>query len=293
MSSDLLNGGSVLAVIAEKSQDEVLEWLRQALSTGLFPVSGVVALKQKIVEVLVLFGLLEREDALHDDEKDDACGEQVDLGAIVGLAFLNLWSHVGHGSSVRLEIVDFPEGGKAEISNFKVHGFVDKDVFKFQISVDDTFSVHVLEYVAHLRQKETATVFTHTSEGLAKIKEQTSSNELEENVDKVADFSARWLNNSAVRAITNNLDDIWVLKSLKDLDFLLNGLDRVGISLQELLTKKLESDTFGWVVNFTGQIHFRSVSLAERLENVILSVENWVLTSFSVHLVNDFGLLLF
>ena len=91
--------------------------------------------------------------------------------------------------------------------------------------------MHVLEHIAHLREEETAAVFTHASKSLAQVEEETTSDELEENVDQIADFSAGRLYNTSIRAITNNLNDIWVLKSLQDLDFLLNGLDRVGVSL--------------------------------------------------------------
>jgi len=198
MSSDLLNSGSVLAIVTEESQDEVLEWLRQALSASLLPVSGVVTLEEKIVEVLVFFGFFEWEDALHDDEQDDARGEHVDLGAIVVLALLDLWSHVCHGTSVRLEIVDFSEGGEAKICNLEVHVIINEDVFKFQVSVNNTLSMHVLEHIAHLVEEETATVLAHAAKGLAKIEEQTASDELEENIDQIADFSARRFNDASI-----------------------------------------------------------------------------------------------
>ena len=198
MSSDLLNSGSVLAIVTEESQDEVLEWLGQALSTGLFPVSGVVTLEEKVVEILVFFGFFEWEDALHDDEQDDACGEHVDLGAIVVLALLNLWCHVCHGSSVRLEIVDFPEGGEAEICNLEIHVVIDEDVFKFQISVNDTLSMHVLEHIAHLVEEETAAVLAHAAERLAQVEEQTASDELEENIDQIANFSTGRFNDTTI-----------------------------------------------------------------------------------------------
>jgi len=73
MSSDLSDTWSVFAFVTEKSQDEVLEGFGQVLTTSLFPVSGVITLEKKIVEVLILFGFFEWEDALDDDEEDDAC----------------------------------------------------------------------------------------------------------------------------------------------------------------------------------------------------------------------------
>jgi len=94
--------------------------------------------------------------------------------------------------------MNFPEGGEAEISDFEVHVVVDEDVFKFQVSVNDTLAVHVLEHIAHLREEETAAVFAHASKSLAQVEKETTGNELEKNVNEVADFSARWFHNFAV-----------------------------------------------------------------------------------------------
>ena len=190
MSSDVCDGGSVLAIVAEKLKDEILKGVGQVLSTGLLPVGGIVALEEQVVEILVLFGLLEWEDALDNDEQNDTSGEHVDLSTVVVLAFLDLGSHVGHGASVRLQIVDFSEGSKAEIGDLQIHALIDQDVFKFEVSVNDSFSVHVLENITHLRKEETATVFSHSSESLTEIKEETAGNKLEKNVNEVANLSS-------------------------------------------------------------------------------------------------------
>jgi hypothetical protein len=231
MSSDLCNGGSGLAFVAEESQDEILERFGQVLTTGLLPVSGVVALKKQIVEILILLGLLEWEDALDNDEQDDTSGEHVDLSTVVGLALLDLRSHVGHRASVRLQIVDFSEGGKAKIGDLQVHVLINQDVFKFEVSVNDALAVHVLKHITHLRKEETATILAHTSKSLAEVEEEAAGDELEENVNKIANLSSRWLYDSTIGAITNNLNDIWMLKSLQDLDLLLDSLDGVSVSL--------------------------------------------------------------
>jgi len=46
-------------------------------------------LAEEVVEVLIFFGLFEREDSLDDDEQDDSCGENIDFSAIILLAFCN------------------------------------------------------------------------------------------------------------------------------------------------------------------------------------------------------------
>ena len=64
--------GAKVAVIAEELEDEVLEFITQTSAVDLLEVSVVLVREKQVVEVFLLAGLLEREDALHDNEKDDA-----------------------------------------------------------------------------------------------------------------------------------------------------------------------------------------------------------------------------
>jgi len=72
MSSDLFDIGAKVAVIAEELEDEVLEFITQTSAVDLLEVSVVLVREKQVVEVFLLAGLLEGEDALHDNEKDDA-----------------------------------------------------------------------------------------------------------------------------------------------------------------------------------------------------------------------------
>jgi len=69
--SDLLKGWSLLAVIAEDAQDQVLELRGKTFSANFLPVVLSFALAEEVVEVLVFLGLFEREDSLDDDEQDN------------------------------------------------------------------------------------------------------------------------------------------------------------------------------------------------------------------------------
>lgn len=100
MLSDLLDSWSLLAIIAEDLEDEVFEVIREFGSANFLPILFELPVHDQIIEVLVFFGLLEGEDALNDDEEDHTSGEHVDLLAVVHLALLDLWGHVGHGTSV-------------------------------------------------------------------------------------------------------------------------------------------------------------------------------------------------
>ena len=72
MGSDLLDVGSEVAVVAEEFEDEVLEVGAEASAVNLLEVSVVLVLEQQVVEIFLLAGLLEGEDALDNDEQNDA-----------------------------------------------------------------------------------------------------------------------------------------------------------------------------------------------------------------------------
>lgn len=58
--------------------------------------------KDQVVEILFSARLFERENSLHDNEKNHGEGEQIDLCTVVLFALLNLGSHIGHGATIAL-----------------------------------------------------------------------------------------------------------------------------------------------------------------------------------------------
>lgn len=58
--------------------------------------------------------------------------------------------------------------------------------------------MHVLEHIAHLVEEETAAVLAHAAERLAQVEEQTASDELEENIDQIANFSTGRFNDTTI-----------------------------------------------------------------------------------------------
>ena len=62
----------------------------------------------------------------------------------------------------------------------------------------DILALHVAKNVEHLVKEESASVFAHSSASLAKVKEKTTWNVLEEDVDEVLDLSARWFLDVAI-----------------------------------------------------------------------------------------------
>ena len=100
------------------------------MASNLLPVLFMLPVDDKVVEIFVFLSFLEWENTLDDNEKDDTSREHIDLLSVVSLPLLNFWSHVSHGTSVGLKLVDFLVGSKAEISNFKVHAIVNQNVLK-------------------------------------------------------------------------------------------------------------------------------------------------------------------
>jgi len=125
--------------------------------------------QKEVVEVLLFAGFLEGEDALYDNEDDYANAKQVNLGSIVGLSLLDLGSHVSHGASVRLEVVDAFVASETEIGNFQIKIVVYKNVLELEVTMHAAEVVHVLNCVDHLAHKEAASVLSHSTHGLAKV----------------------------------------------------------------------------------------------------------------------------
>lgn len=190
---DLLDSWSLGWVIAEHFEDQIFEFVGEALAADLVPVLLELALEDQVVEVLVFLGLLEWEDALHDNEEDHTGGEHIDLLSVISFALLNFGSHVGHSTSVGIKLVDFLVGGEAKVCHLEVQVIVNEDVLQLEISVDDALGLHVTDDLAHLGEEESAIIFAHSTDGLAEIEEETSSDVLKKNVNEVVDLSSGWL----------------------------------------------------------------------------------------------------
>lgn len=101
------------------------------MSSNLLPILIKLVVNNKVVEIFVFLCFFEWENTLNNNEKDDTSGEHIDFLSVVGFALLDFRSHVGHGTSVGLKLVDFLVGSKAEISNFKFHVIINQNIFKF------------------------------------------------------------------------------------------------------------------------------------------------------------------
>jgi len=115
---ELLHGVALVAIVAEKASDQVLEVSRQSITVHLLKVGFNFASHEQVVEELFLASLLKRENTLYDNEQNHCYREEVNLSAVVGLALLDFRSHVSHSSTVRFQVLDALVASKTKISNF-------------------------------------------------------------------------------------------------------------------------------------------------------------------------------
>jgi len=80
----------------------------------------------------------------------------------------------------------------------------------------------------------------------------------------------------SIRTVAEDVYNVVMLKSLKNLDFLLNRLDRVSISLKEFFSQKFQGNSFA-ILQRLSQVDFRGVAFSEGGEDFVFVVENWVL----------------
>jgi len=145
------------------------------------------------------------------------------LGAVVGLALLDLRGHVGHGASVGLQVLDALVASESEVSHFQVELFVHQNVLELEVAMAAPEVVHVVERVNHLVHEEAASIFSHRAHGLAQVEEQAPLDVLHHNEDQVGDNPSRRLDHLAGVSEILHSDDAVVVEVLKNCDFVLYG----------------------------------------------------------------------
>ena len=275
MRSDVFYRQSVSAIVGKELEHEVLERVTQRVTVHFRPVSVIPTIKKQAIEVLLLSGLLEGKDPLDDDEEDDGEGEDVNLGAHVGFALLDFRCHVGHRASVRLQRVNVLVAGEAEVADFQVQVFVDQNIFQFQIPVNYALSVHVFDAIEELTNKKSAGMLAHGTHCLTEVKKQAARHVLHHNVDQVVDVATRGLDHLASIAVAEHRNQILLVHVLQNSDLIMYREDRVIVPAQKFFLQNLDGDQFATLARFA-HVDLRGVSLSQRLDDVILSVEDGV-----------------
>ena len=86
---------------------------------------------------------------------------------LVSFALLDLGRHICHRSSIGLQCIYVLVTGEAKIGHLQVELLINEDVFKFYVTMDNTFVVHVFKGIEELRDEKPASVFAHRSHSLA------------------------------------------------------------------------------------------------------------------------------
>ena len=164
--------GPVFSIETQHFLHEVLKLIGKILAAHLLPVFLVLAVHKQFVEVLVLGGLLEGENALNNYKQNYSERKYVRLLPVVSLAVLDLGSHVGHGALVRFQFVHFLVGCESEVGHLDPVLLVKENIFQLEVAMDDVFFVHVGEHFDELFEEETTSILPHGSQVLAKIEKQ-------------------------------------------------------------------------------------------------------------------------
>ena len=278
---DFLDTRPLVPVVGEEAQDEVFEWLAEVITVNFREVGVKTAIEDETVEVLLLARLLEGEDTLDDDKEDDSEGEQVNLSALVALAFLYLGRHVSHRAAVRFQRIDRLVTSETEVRYLQIELVVDEDVLELEVSVHDALLMHVVDGVEELGDEEATSVLPHRAHRLAKVKKQSAGHVLHHNVNEVADVAAAWLDHLARVAVAEHADDVRMVHVLQNRDLVVHRQDGVGVAAEELLFENLDGGK-GAVLSVASEVHLGSVPFAETLDDLVLSVKNRVSLS-SLH----------
>lgn len=98
-----------------------------------------------------------------EDEHDDSCSKQVSLSTLVRLSQLDLRCHVVESSKFRMEVttvLSFDMSGKTKVSNFDVEMLINKQVFRFQVSMRESFLMDMFESFKNLFHVESCNRLT-------------------------------------------------------------------------------------------------------------------------------------
>ena len=131
MRPNLVHARALLGVVAEQSQNEVLELRGQVLPVDFLEVEVGLPGHEQVVEVLFLARLFEGEYSVDNNKKDNSEREQVHLRTFVLLALLYLGSHIRHCTAVALQAVNALVACEAEVGKLEVEHVVNEDVLKF------------------------------------------------------------------------------------------------------------------------------------------------------------------
>jgi hypothetical protein len=277
---DHFNSWSVSGFRSQHSIDQVLEvftvevfltlllWL--ILFMGLPEDISSSSHKELVVRVGSGVSLGERWSTTDHDEEDNTTGEEIYSRAAVWLSEVDFRSHVGFSTQDGVEfagaIFAGHEGSETEVSDFKVEVGVEEKVFGLQVSVGDALFIAVVKSF-NKGSEVSSGGFLREFAGVGDVFEEfTSRNELHDDGNSLVGLAVLLDIVSGISKF-DKVDDVGVVESRKDFDFLLDGLE---VKTWVRVLDDLNSAIFVDRRSIT-QLDFRVVAASESLDKNVFA----------------------
>ena len=136
--------------------------------------------------------------------------------------------------------------------------------------------MYVLKWIEHLPHEEAASVFAHGSVTLTEVKEKTALDILHHYEDQIVDDTPWGFYHMSSITEVKHLDNTTLFEVLQNRDFVLHAQNAVFVSAEKLFFQDLDGHKVVRILHIASEVHFGSVSLTNWLQDLVLSVENWV-----------------
>lgn len=131
----------------------------------------------------------------------------------------------------------------------------------------------MVESTDQLSDEEPACIFSHATHELASVKKQSTFYKLHNDVDQVINLTSWRLYDFSLVSEVKEFDNSIVLHVFENSDLVLNWINGVLISLKELFLKHFNGNKVVLVVQISGKVNLRGISLTKRFDNFIAIVE--------------------
>lgn len=153
-------------------------------------------------------------------------------------------------------------GCKAVVCQFDVHIIIKQNVFDLDVTMYNILVVHIVHCPDQLTEEKSAHVFSHASEILAQVEHEAATHVLHLDVDDVLDDPSGGLDDLTIGAVIDQTDNIFVVHTAQNLDFLFYVLHNFGASLEVLRLHDLDGDLLRRILQRSTKVHFGSIARA-------------------------------
>ena len=146
--------------------------------------------------------------------------------------------------------------------------------------MDNSLVMHIFQRVEKLMQEESAGVLAHLTHGLAQVEEETALDELHDDEDEVVDDATGWFDDLSSVAVFVHTDDAEVVQIFENGYLVVDRKNGVGVAAKELFFQNFDRCVPS-SCELSAQVDLRGVAFAERLEDLVLAIEDGMLLCLS------------